>query len=173
MKKSKIQLMELNLIKSYVEHNALFTQPPNEINEVEINLQTGRSIEVMPDFWNKYEKIDSAIKERTYMVRLAVRTPKREPHPLPYNFEAIFTGIVVVFDIDKNDNRSPGDYALVYGLTLLYGAIRDHVLSLTQKMDRGPLLVPTMSFMDESFDAISASTEALKTRTKEQLANQT
>ena len=42
--------------------------------------------------------------------------------------------------------------AYQYGLTLLYGVIRETFSSLTSKMEFGHCMLPTMSFLDETFE---------------------
>jgi pyrroline-5-carboxylate reductase len=49
-------------------------------------------------------------------------------------------------------DTSNDDIALQYGLTLLYGLIREQISNLTHRMMWGQAMLPTMSFLDEKHE---------------------
>lgn len=146
---SKIQLVELTLIKSTIVENPLFITDKEDTTEQETDnfeLQSAKTIcPVAIDHLAKSE-FEGFVQHR---VRLGVRTPLKHGHGFPYSFEVIWSGIILNTDSKDGD---PQEMAVKYGLALLYGAVRDHVFNLTARMSRGSLLVPTMSFQDETYE---------------------
>jgi hypothetical protein len=151
MKQSKIQLSDLTLVRVRLALNQKYEEEELAQSPRNLQLQNAATIAKYPDYWTQGDNVDAYIKEHTYLVRLGIRTPPSE-NGYPYSFEIMFSGVIVNFDpADGNSDQ----LAAKYGLALLYGAIRDQIMGMTGKMKRGGLLLPTMSFEDETFDALS------------------
>ena len=163
MRHSKIQLVELTLGKVLVTPNSRYKDPATTAEApADMGLQSAKTICKNPEFWEKQLDIDAAVRDHTYAVKLGIRTPPNSTG-YPYNFEIQFTGVVVNFDSVDGDSDK---LAAKYGLALLYGAIRDQLLSLTSKMKAGQLLVPTMSFEDEKYEDMFAAHQRLTSAAK-------
>ena len=64
----------------------------------------------------------------------------------PYNLDIEVAGVFsIVSNMPVADRE---DFVLVNGCAVLYGAIRDQVLTLTSRSARGPLMLPTVNFLD-------------------------
>ena len=87
--------------------------------------------------------------DRTYYVQLGLRTPSDSSEVGPYRFEIVLSGVVAVLPGRKELKVSDDDMALQYGLTLLYGVIREQLSTLTYKMMWGQVMLPTMNFMSD------------------------
>jgi hypothetical protein len=67
----------------------------------------------------------------------------------PYKFEIVYSAVITVLPERAKGTISEDDLALQYGLTLLYGVIREQISTLTYKMSWGQVMLPTMTFLDE------------------------
>jgi preprotein translocase subunit SecB len=84
-----------------------------------------------------------------FLVTLRVELPDIGETPPPYLIDVKCVGY---FSISKKvfpDEEKRVDVGVVNGASLLYGTIRDMVLSITSRAWYGPLLLPSMSFMDD------------------------
>lgn len=64
----------------------------------------------------------------------------------PYNVDIEIAGVFsIISDMPVADRE---DFVRVNGCAVLYGAIRDQVLTLTSRSARGPLMLPTVNFLD-------------------------
>lgn len=156
MNRSPIQLLETSLLKLAVEpvQDERFKNrvPSNPFEYEKITLETARACTKFPEYWEDSVPPHEGIVEKTYYVQLGLRTPVNGEEVGPYKFEVVCSGIIGLMP-----NRTPGtvsddDLAVQFGLTLLYGVIREHLSNLTYKMTWGQVLLPTMTFLDESFD---------------------
>ena len=74
--------------------------------------------------------------------------------------------------IENFKSKSVQDMVFEYGLTLLYGMMREQFANATSRMSKGLKLLPTMSFMGE-MASLSKSTETpLEKRKKRVLKKQ-
>ncbi|NML60553.1 hypothetical protein HHL21_05510 [Massilia sp. RP-1-19] len=89
--------------------------------------------------------------ERHYAVVLGIRSDLDRGDVLPYKFEIIINGIISINRKARDQVREIDDMAVKYGYTMLYGQIRERLSGLTSRMRKGTLILPTMSFMDETF----------------------
>lgn len=167
MRQSKIQLVDLKLGKVLASANPRYKEPASPVEEenVDLALQSAKTICKSPEYWASHGEIDQSILDHTYTVKLGVRTPPGGTG-YPFNLEVQFSGVIVNFD---PTDGNPDKHAAKYGLALLYGAVRDQIYSLTAKMKGGPLLVPTMSFEDEEYEELLAAHERLTQASKKKL----
>lgn len=83
-----------------------------------------------------------------YFVSLAVTSSHGENSNFPYDFKAAVFG---AFEIELTDQiKDPERLAVVNGVSMLYGIVRDQFLSMTARFVSGPMLLPTLDF--RSFD---------------------
>jgi hypothetical protein len=144
MKQSPIQLLESFPRKMLVEEVG-----PDDSDESafeKIDLQIMRGIESVPQFWEEKPPL-SGLENRTYRVTLGVRTPRDKPAG-PYEFEFILSGIFACMAIPKD--KKCEDMAYEYGLTILYGNIREHFATISSRMEPGVRFLPTLSFLGET-----------------------
>ncbi len=172
MKQSKIQLVDLTLVRLSFLNNPHYDNSPND-DKVDggLILQSAKTIHKFPEYWDdqKVDSVAEAIKDHTYRVKLGVRTIPDDRNAYPYQFEVMYSGVILVLDHLDGD---PNVYAAKYGLTLLYGAIRDQVHALSSQMSRGRLLLPTMSFEDERYEDLLAAHEKIAKRVSGRLSGE-
>jgi len=155
MKRSPIQLLQSTLLKISLEpvtadrFDQRFGPSPFEYEKVVF--ETAKSCSKFPEYWTEIKPPVDGLVERTYYVQLGVRTPLDGEDIGPYRFEVVCSGVVVVMPGRKMVNSSDDDIALQYGLTMLYGAIREQISTLTSKMTHGQAMLPTLTFLDEKF----------------------
>lgn len=65
----------------------------------------------------------------------------------PYTIDIATEGVVLVPN-GAEKLGSPEDLAVVNGTSLLWSAVREQVLSLTARMRAGPVMLPTVHFLD-------------------------
>lgn len=153
MKRSQIQLLQTSLLKLAIEPipNSKFNgrRPSNPFEYEKIVLETSKSCKRYPQHWNDIQQPVEGLAEKTYFVQLGLRTPPDTEDVGPYKFEVVYAAVIAILPQRVNGELSDDDLALQYGLTLLYGVIREHVSTLTYKMNWGQAMLPTMTFMDE------------------------
>jgi len=156
MKRSPIQLLRLTLIKIAIEPvengDLELTSTPFDFDKVPF--QTSKSIGKFPAYWEGNKPPLEGLENSTYHVALGVRTPPDKSDIGPYKFEIVYAGVIAVLKHSPESKISERDMALQYGLTLLWGAVREQLSTLTHKMPHGAAMLPTMSFMDEK-DAVT------------------
>lgn len=64
----------------------------------------------------------------------------------PYDVDIEVAGVFSIISNMPVADRE--DFVRVNGCAVLYGAIRDQVLTLTSRSARGPLMLPTVNFLD-------------------------
>ena len=150
MKPAPIQLLQVMFKKVSIEideHHAP-EEPPNPYTSifvfdgVEISTESGVG-ELDPDH----------PRGRLYLVTLRVvinNQTKPETSDLkysPYLIDIEARGLVVVLK-GAEQLAPPPDLAAVNGTSLLWSAVREQVLSITSRMQAGPVMLPTMNFHD-------------------------
>ncbi|MQM29617.1 MAG: hypothetical protein CRU78_03325 [Candidatus Accumulibacter phosphatis] len=85
-------------------------------------------------------------KDTIYAVRLHIKIANEEGAPAPYDLDIEVAGIFEISDKVTPDERE--NMITINGCAVLYSAIRDQVLTLTSRSSLGPLMLPTVNFLD-------------------------
>ncbi len=118
--------------------------------------------------------LDEKEKYSDFGVKLTLRVGPKEDAQAPYNIQISVRGIVRMHltqvDGQAEERRVR---ALVNGASLLYGAVREMVSTITSRSAHGPLLLPSLNFQDlashkpdEVAPAALPSSEPAKRRSK-------
>lgn len=173
MKRSPIQLVQSNLLKIAIEpvqeDRFKNRRPSNPFEYEKVVLETAREFVKFPEYWEGSPPIEG-LEDKTYLVQLGLRTPIDGAYVGPYKFEAVYSGVISILPNRKQGSISDDDLALQFGLTLLYGLIREQIGNLTYKMMWGQALLPTMSFLDEKHEAPEEIRSQLVAATPAELA---
>jgi len=93
--------------------------------------------------------LDEKEKYSDFGVKLTLRVGPKEDAQAPYNIQVSVRGVVRMHltqvDGQAEERRVR---ALVNGASLLYGAVREMVSSITSRSAHGPLLLPSLNFQD-------------------------
>lgn len=93
--------------------------------------------------------LDEKEKYSDFGVKLTLRVGPKEDAQAPYNIQVSVRGIVRMHltqvDGQAEERRVR---ALVNGASLLYGAVREMVSTITSRSAHGPLLLPSLNFQD-------------------------
>nr|WP_250207817.1 protein-export chaperone SecB [Curvibacter sp. CHRR-16] len=93
--------------------------------------------------------LDEKEKYSDFGVKLTLRVGPKEDAQAPYNIQISVRGIVRMHltqaDRQTEERRVR---ALVNGASLLYGAVREMVSTVTSRSAHGPLLLPSLNFSD-------------------------
>lgn len=93
--------------------------------------------------------LDEKEKYSDFGVKLTLRVGPKEDAQAPYNIRISVSGIVRMHltqvDGQAEERRVR---ALVNGASLLYGAVREMVNTITSRSVHGPLLLPSLNFQD-------------------------
>lgn len=81
-----------------------------------------------------------------YAVKLHIMIENKEGKLAPYDIDIEAAGMFVISDKIKAEERE--EMMTVNGCAVLYGCIRDQVLTLTSRCSNGPLMLPTVNFLD-------------------------
>jgi len=93
--------------------------------------------------------LDEQEKYTDFGVTLILRVGPKEAGKAPYNIQVSVRGTVRI-----HLTQAQGQFeerrvrALVNGASLLYGAVREMVSTITSRSAHGPLLLPSLSFQD-------------------------
>lgn len=88
-------------------------------------------------------------ESHAYVVALAIGIDAGEEASVPpYEIDVSALGIIEVSDVIEEAKRR--DLALVNGGSLIYGAVRELVATITGRCIAGPLVLPTADFRDHS-----------------------
>jgi hypothetical protein len=151
MKLSPIQLLESSFeivsIKRDFESSAA-----DDISLTDhLDLQVFRQLRHELNYWSEDDQVDPPeLKNRTYAVSLGIRTPPEKNYK-HYNFEMVVTGVFVCLQ-EKFETKTVQDMVFEYGLTLLYGMIREQFAATTSRMRGGTKVLPIVSFLGEKAD---------------------
>ena len=107
--------------------------------------------------------LDEQEKYTDFGVTLVLRVGPKEAAQAPYNIQVSVRGTVRMHLTQAQGQAEERRVrALVNGASLLYGAVREMVSTITSRSAHGPLLLPSLSFQDlASHKADSGSSAAL------------
>jgi len=103
---------------------------------------------------NIHAKVGTALKKgqeddpRDFLVNLEIVIDNKEGKPSPYQVDVGVVGVFSVLPSLPKEKRE--DLLTVNGASILYGAIREMVLSLTSRFAGGALTLPGMNFEDDA-----------------------
>jgi preprotein translocase subunit SecB len=83
---------------------------------------------------------------RAFVVTLGIAIDNAEGKPSPYLLDIAALGLIEVNEQIEGEKRA--DLAAVNGASLIYGAIRELVTTLTARSIAGLFVLPTMDFRD-------------------------
>jgi hypothetical protein len=147
MKLSPIQLLESHPEKVWIERVSVdLGSAEDESTSGQVDIQFYKKMVPFSDFW-KIEPAVPGLKDRTFHLTLGVRTPENL-RAGTYVFEIVLTGVFACIP-EKVGNRIPEDVVFEYGLTMLYGMVREQLVAISSRMQPGLQLLPTLSFMGE------------------------
>jgi preprotein translocase subunit SecB len=93
--------------------------------------------------------LDEKEKYSDFGVKLTLRVGPKEDAQAPYNIQVSVRGIVRMHLTLANDQAEERRVrALVNGASLLYGAVREMVSTVTSRSAHGSLLLPSLNFQD-------------------------
>lgn len=93
------------------------------------------------------ESVDVAeIDPTTFAIKLRIVIENKEGTVAPYDIDIEVAGLFEINEIIKLEDRK--EMIEVNGCAVIYGAIRDIVLNLTSRSANGPLMMPTVNFLD-------------------------
>ncbi len=106
-------------------------------------------------------------KYSDFGVKLTLRVSPREDEQAPYNIQISVRGVVRMHLTQPNGQAEERRVrALVNGASLLYGAVREMVNTVTSRSIHGPLLLPSLNFQDlASHKPVQAAPDALSSST--------
>lgn len=79
-----------------------------------------------------------------FLLRIGVSSAKSLPTAFPYRFAAQIEGVFrIEHDGDLNDRKR---LVLVNGGSMLFGIVREQILTLSLRHKNGPLLLPSLDF---------------------------
>ncbi len=88
-------------------------------------------------------------KYSDFGVKLTLRVGPKEDAQAPYNIQVSVRGVVRMHLTQaERQGEERRVRALVNGASLLYGAVREMVSTITSRSAHGPLLLPLLSFQD-------------------------
>lgn len=155
MRLSPIQLLESNLEVVSIKRDFDGHDLPERSLTSSLDLQVYKDVHQIFDYWGPEENPEPPeLKNRTYAVSLGIRTPPQKNYE-KFHFEFVVTGVIVCLR-ESFTSKSVHDMVHEYGLTLLYGIIREQFAATTSRMRGGTKMLPTLSFMGET-DKISKS----------------
>lgn len=83
---------------------------------------------------------------RDFVVNLEITIDGKEGNPAPYLVDIAVVGVFNVLSTLARERRR--DLVTVNGASILYGVVREVVLSLTSRFSTGPMTLPGMNFED-------------------------
>ena len=149
MKASPVQLLQSTIEKLCVESNLEFEDTGTDLRVENVEIQVKEECQLFSEYWDDEKSLSSGegIRDRTYRVRLSIRTGQEAAKAAPYAFDLVFAGVVACMPPRLNQ-FSPEQAARQYGFAMIYGAMREQFLTATSRMPHGPRLLPTVSFME-------------------------
>lgn len=110
-------------------------ETPFDFNGVMI----GEGVEVVP-------VEDESADHDVFAVKLRIQIENKEGKICPYDIDVEAAGYFVIDDKIPAEQRE--ELVSVNGCAVLYGCIRDQVLTLTSRCSNGALMMPTVNFLD-------------------------
>ena len=147
MRLSPIQLLDSSIERIFVERVHGVVEQNEAPLTTSMDFQVFKQFAAEPEYWLETPE-PASLKDRTFRVTLGLKTPQDKPFQ-NYRFELVASGVLMVLPESFEPNRVQ-DMALEYGLTLLYGILREHLTLSTGRMANGACLLPTMSFLGEA-----------------------
>ncbi|AUB85699.1 protein-export chaperone SecB [Candidatus Thiodictyon syntrophicum] len=143
MRPSIIQLRQLVFKSIHVEAvEPAADAPPGDATNFDFDGTTFRvelGSEALP---NAEDDSDPGV----FVVMLRIAIDNQEGKPAPYLFDITALGLI---EIDRKiDKEKRSDLAAVNGASLIYGAIRELVTTLTARSTAGSFVLPTMDFRE-------------------------
>ena len=93
--------------------------------------------------------LDEKEKYSDFGVKLTLRVGPKEDAQAPYNIQISVRGVVRMhLTLVEGQAEERRVRALVNGASLLYGAVREMVSTITSRSAHGPLLLPSLNFQD-------------------------
>lgn len=83
---------------------------------------------------------------KLFVLKFRILIENKEGKIAPYDIDIDAAGVFSVNPSLPLAERQ--EFVLINGCSVLYGAIRDQILTLTARSARGPLLLPTVNFLD-------------------------
>lgn len=83
---------------------------------------------------------------KVFALKLRVVIENKQGKVAPYDIDVEAAGIFVVIPTMPIEERD--EFVLINGCSVLYGAIRDQIHTLTSRSARGSLVLPTVTFLD-------------------------
>jgi len=157
---SVIQLKEVLFHKALVEAaKPLEDTSPGEAKDFDFDEVSFR---VRVESGPARPKDGAGDNDRTFGVVLGVAIDNVDGKAAPYKIDVLAVGLVEIADSVEKDKRA--DLATVSGANLVYGAIRELVMTLTSRAIPGPLMLPTMDFRDYVRQPSRTASDAAATR---------
>lgn len=152
MRTSPIQLLDSTLLRVNVEHstdNGFQLDDHNPANWERVSVRTSRLFTEAEGYWQDRPVPVPNIESRTFAIQLGIKSDRldNEKEWCPYAFEVVMGVVVAV--VRDDEPETVRRMAFQYGLQFAFGSVRDLLLTMTSRMQYGPMLLPTMSFMDE------------------------
>ena len=102
---------------------------------------------------------------RLFAITLGIGIDNSEGKPAPYTVDVVALGVIEVSEKVEKEKRE--DLASVNGASLIYGAIREMVTTLTSRCIPGPFVLPTMDFRDQIQKRSADATREAETKVTE------
>ncbi|MBU3649155.1 MAG: hypothetical protein FGM28_02475 [Limnohabitans sp.] len=146
---SPVQLIDSYPLKMRVELAAPSDRPTMIKHAKDIGLEFYKDIRLIEA--GDLPKTSGYSPSNTYQVSLGVRSAYERPFS-GLDFEFVYAGRFVCTE-SYFDNRkrelSPECLAYQYGLTILYGSIRETFTTMANRMGQHGAFLPVLSFMEE------------------------
>lgn len=89
---------------------------------------------------------DNKVDPKVFALKLRIVIENQQGKIVPYDIDIEVAGIFSVIPTMPLEERE--EFVLINGCSVLFGAIRDQILTLTSRSARGPLVLPTVNFLD-------------------------
>jgi preprotein translocase subunit SecB len=157
MQASPLQLVEFRFVKVHVEPtdmtdvNAPLPRSNSsafDFSGVQIQAEIGHGFR--PPIETAYEENGEQVQIQPYVVSLGIAIAGDDGRPTPYKIDVKCVGYFNVLTAAFPDEARRQDVVVVNGASMLYGAIRDMVATVTARGWKGEMLLPAMSFADDA-----------------------
>lgn len=86
--------------------------------------------------------------DREFQVQLTIKAVEAQSHVMGYEVKLTTVGFFIITDETPPERRK--DLANILGASLLYGAAREFLYSITMRGPHPPIYLPTISFIPEA-----------------------